>query len=52
MTAPTSPSRFRIVRATYPAVSMFMALLAIATGIVGAGFNTAAIVDSVSRTVH
>jgi hypothetical protein len=49
MRLPTRPSRFRVVRVAYPGLSVLLVSLAVASGIVGAGFNTAALVDSLVR---
>lgn len=46
---PTHPSRYRAVRAVYPIASLVLISLAVASGIVGAGFNTAALVESLTR---
>jgi hypothetical protein len=46
MRLPARPSRFRLVRVAYPALSLLLVSLAVASGVVGAGFNTAALVDS------
>lgn len=47
--SPGQPSRFRAVRAAYPALSAVLVGVAVASGIVGAGFNTAALVSSLVR---
>jgi hypothetical protein len=49
MRRPSRPSRFGPVRAAYPVISLVMVSLAVASGIVGAGFNTAALVDTLAR---
>lgn len=46
---PARPSRFRIVRAAYPTLSLLLVGVAVASGIVGAGFNTAALVSSLAH---
>jgi hypothetical protein len=48
---PARPSRYRAVRAAYPIASLVLVSLAVASGIVGAGFNTAAILESLAH-VH
>ncbi len=49
MRRPTTPSRFRVLRVSYPIASLVLVSLAVASGIVGAGFNTAALVESFVR---
>jgi hypothetical protein len=49
MRRPASPSRFRVMRIAYPGLSLLLVSLAAASGIVGAGFNTAALLDSIVR---
>jgi hypothetical protein len=49
MRLPASPSRFRLMRVAYPGLSLLLVSLAVASGIVGAGFNAAALVDSIVR---
>ncbi len=49
MRQPARPSRFRLIRAAYPVLSIVMISLAVASGIVGAGFNTAALLDTIIR---
>jgi hypothetical protein len=49
MRRPTVPSPHRIVRLAYPVVSLVLVSLAVASGIVGAGFNTAALVESLAH---
>jgi hypothetical protein len=46
MQRPARPSRYRLARVAYPGLSLLLVSLAVAGGIVGAGFNTAALVDS------
>ncbi len=49
MRRPATPSRFRLVRTVYPVASLVLVSLAVASGIVGAGFNTAALLDSLAH---
>ena len=46
MQRPSRPSPHRLVRVAYPAARTVLVSLAVASGIVGAGFNTAALVES------
>jgi hypothetical protein len=49
MRQPTRPSAHRLARAAYPIASLLLVSLAVASGIVGAGFNTAALVESLAH---
>jgi hypothetical protein len=49
MRLPAKPSPHRLVRAAYPIASLLLVSLAVASGIVGAGFNTAALVESLAH---
>jgi len=49
MRQPTRPSAYRLVRVAYPIASLLLVSLAVASGIVGAGFNTAALVESLAH---
>ncbi len=49
MRRPTRPSSHRFVRVAYPVASLVLVSLAVASGIVGAGFNTAALLESLAH---